>query len=108
MKNNMVKETKSELKKVIWPTRKTVLNGTLVVAVMVVLVGAIILVFDFFSSALVKKIISDDQFSITDIDHTGHDHEHEEEGTENTENENVQTPVDENSEPTIDNNEVTE
>jgi hypothetical protein len=75
---------------------------------MVVLVGAIILVFDFFSSALVKKIISDENFSITNIDHTGHDHEHEEEGIENPVNEDAQTPVDENSEPTIDNNEVTE
>jgi preprotein translocase subunit SecE len=100
MKNNMVKETKSELKKVIWPTRSDVLKGTVTVAVMVVLVGAIILVFDFLSSALVKKVISDENFSITEIDHTGHDHEHEDE--------NAQTPVEENSEPTIDNNEVTE
>ena len=99
MKNNMVKETKSELKKVIWPTKKDVLNGTVVVAVMVVLVGAIILAFDFVSSALIKKIISDENFSITEIDHTGHDHENEEDNN---------TVVDENSEPTIDNNEVTE
>ena len=105
MKKNMVKETKSELKKVIWPTKKAVFNGTVVVAVMVILVGAIILVFDFFSSALVKKIISDDNFSITDIDHTGHDHEEE---NETAIDENTQTPVEENSEPTIDNTEVTE
>ena len=78
MKNNMVKETKSELKKVIWPSRKDVINGTAVVAVMVVIVGIIILAFDFVSSALVKKIISRDDFVVTDIDHTGHDHEHEE------------------------------
>ena len=52
MKNNMVKETKSELKKVIWPSRKDVINGTVVVAVMVIVVGAIILAFDFASSAL--------------------------------------------------------
>ena len=102
MKNNMVKETKSELKKVIWPTKNDVLKGTVTVAVMVVLVGAIILVFDFLSSALVKKVISDENFSITEIDHTGHDHDHDHE------EENAQTPVEENSEPTIDNNEVTE
>ena len=103
MKKNMVKETKSELKKVIWPTRSDVLKGTVTVAVMVVLVGAIILVFDFLSSALVKKVISDENFSITDIeDHTGHDHDHDHE------EENAQTPVEENSEPTIENNEVTE
>ena len=57
MKNNMVKETKSELKKVIWPSRKDVINGTAVVAVMVLIVGAIILAFDFLSSALIKNII---------------------------------------------------
>ena len=103
MKNNMVKETKSELKKVIWPSRKDVINGTVVVAVLVVIVGAIILAFDFASSALVKKIISRDDFVVTDIDHTGHDHEDEEpvEG-------DAQLPVEENSEPTIDNNTVTE
>lgn len=101
MKNNMVKETKSELKKVIWPSRKDVINGTVVVAVLVVIVGAIILAFDFASSALVKKIISRDDFVITDIDHTGHDHNHEEEKP-------VEGDAQENSEPTIDNNTVTE
>ena len=102
MKNNMIKETKSELKKVIWPSRKDVINGTIVVAVLVVIVGAIILAFDFVSSALVKKIISRDDFVITDIDHTGHDHE------ENPVEGDAQLPVEENSEPTIDNNTVTE
>ena len=106
MKNNMVKETKSELKKVIWPSRKDVINGTVVVAVMVVIVGAIILAFDFASSALVKKIISRDDFVITDIDHTGHDHEHDHDHEE--ENPVEGDAQEENSEPTIDNNEVTE
>ena len=103
MKNNMVKETKSELKKVIWPSKKDVINGTVVVAVMVIIVGAIILAFDFASSALVKQIISRDDFVVTDIDHTGHNHE-----DENSVDENTQLPVEENSEPTIDNNTVTE
>lgn len=108
MKNNMVKETKSELKKVIWPSRKDVINGTVVVAVMVIVVGAIILAFDFVSSALVKKLISRDDFIVTDIvdEHAGHDHE--EENVENPVDENTQLPVEENSEPTIDNNTVTE
>jgi preprotein translocase subunit SecE len=110
MKNNMVKETKSELKKVIWPTKKAVLNGTVVVAVMVVLVVAIILVFDLLSNALVKKLISRNEISITDLVGTEeHDHDHEHEDVvENSTDENEQTPVEENSEPTIDNSEVTE
>ena len=112
MKYNMVKETKSELKKVIWPTRSDVFKGTVPVAVMVVLVGAIILVFDLLSNALVKKLISRNEISITDLVGTeehDHDHDHEHEDVvENSTDENEQTPVEENSEPTIDNSEVTE
>ena len=106
MKNSMIKETKSELKKVIWPSRKDVINGTVVVATMVIIVGAIILAFDFASSALVKKMISRDDFGITEVidEHAGHDHDHE----ENSVDENTQLPVEENSEPTIENNTVTE
>lgn len=114
MKNNVVKETKSELKKVIWPTKKTVLNGTVVVAVMVILVGAIILVFDMMSSELVKALISSGELSITDIldeaEHD-HDHDHEDDVVEDLADDvdtDIQTPVEENSEPTIDNTEVTE
>ena len=107
MKNNMVKDTKSELKKVIWPSRKDVINGTVVVAVMVIIVGAIILAFDFVSSALVKKVISRDDFGITDIVDEIAGDEQEENG-ENPVDENTQLPVEENSEPTIDNNTVTE
>jgi hypothetical protein len=70
---------------------------------LVVIVGAIILAFDFASSALVKRIISRDDFVITDIDHTGHEHDHvHEEGAP------VEGDAQENSEPTIDNNTVTE
>lgn len=114
MKNNMVKETKSEFKKVIWPTKKTVLNGTVVVTVMVILVGAIILVFDMMSSELVKALISRGDISITDMlngvehDHD-HDHDHEDDVVEDPiDDVDVQTPVGDNSEPTIDNTEVTE
>ena len=100
MKNSMIKETKSELKKVIWPSRKDVINGTAVVAVMVVIVGIIILAFDFLSSALIKNIISSGDNSLTNI--------LEEYQPENPVDENTQLPVEENSEPTIENNEVTE
>ena len=44
MDNNksFIKETKTELKKVIWPTRQEVINGTATVIVMVAIVGIII------------------------------------------------------------------
>ena len=57
MGKNFVKETKSELKKVIWPSRQEVINGTGVVIVMVAIVGVLILGFDFFSGWAVKQIM---------------------------------------------------
>ena len=40
------KEIKSELKKVTWPTKKQVLNNTLIVIAVVVIIGAVIAIFD--------------------------------------------------------------
>ena len=51
------REMRSELKKVIWPTPKQVLNNSIIVAVSVVLVGALIAVYDFGAETLVKAII---------------------------------------------------
>ena len=105
MKNNMIKETKSELKKVVWPSRKQVLNGTVVVVVMVAILGVLIFAFDLLSSEVVKKILSNEDSSVSDlIDHV-HDYETTENAGDVVENneENV-----ENSEPTINSDTVTE
>ena len=40
------REMKSELKKVVWPTGKQLLNNTLVVLVAVIIVGVILFAFD--------------------------------------------------------------
>lgn len=40
------KEVKSEMKKVVWPTKKQVTNNTLIVLAVVVLVGLVIWVLD--------------------------------------------------------------
>ena len=40
------KEVKSELKKVVWPSRKQVVNNTLIVIAAVLIIGIIIWVFD--------------------------------------------------------------
>ena len=110
MKNNMIKDTKSELKKVVWPSRKQVVNGTVVVVVLVAILGVLIFAFDLLSSEIVKKIISGNDSTISNLIDHDHDHDHDEE-TENTgdvvEN-NSENSVEENSEPTIDNNVVTE
>lgn len=78
MKKNFVKETKSELKKVTWPTRKQVVSGTGVVIVMVAIVGVIIFAFDSMSASVVK-FITTYNYSITENSESGDiDHTHEE------------------------------
>ena len=51
------REMKAELKKVVWPTKKQVLQNTLVVLVSVVVVGVFIWVFDAVSSLIVQGLI---------------------------------------------------
>ena len=56
MGKNVVKETKSELKKVIWPSSKDVVAGTLAVVVISAIVGIYIMGVDFGSLKLVELI----------------------------------------------------
>ena len=51
-----IKETKSELKKVIWPSRKDVVTGTVAVVAISAIIGAFIFVADFGSLKLVEFI----------------------------------------------------
>ncbi len=53
-----LKEMKSELKKVQWPTRKQVINNTLIVIACVLVVGAFIWVFDFIAGNAIQLLIS--------------------------------------------------
>ena len=52
------REMRSELKKVVWPTRKQMINNTLIVLACVVVVGIFIWVFDAVSGLFVNGIIS--------------------------------------------------
>ena len=52
------REMRSELKKVVWPTPKQVLNNTIIVVIVVLLVGAIIGLFDLGASYGVQALIS--------------------------------------------------
>ena len=56
MGKNIVKETKSELKKVIWPSAKDVANGTFAVTVVSAIVGIYIMLVDVGSLKLVELI----------------------------------------------------
>ena len=66
------KATKSELKKVSWPTRKQLINNTLIVIACVVAVGIVIFaldtVFGFGFNALIgRKTTSNNDFDINDF-----------------------------------------
>jgi len=52
------REMRSELKKVVWPTPKQVATNTGVVAVAVIVIGALIAVYDLGANELVKWIIT--------------------------------------------------
>ena len=51
------KEVKSEMKKVVWPTRKQVIKNTLIVIASVVLIGVVIWVLDMVFSLGLEQII---------------------------------------------------
>lgn len=51
------REMRSELKKVVWPTPKQTLNNAAVVVVMVVIVGAVIGLFDWIATMGVNALI---------------------------------------------------
>jgi preprotein translocase subunit SecE len=55
---NWFRGMKSELKKVVWPSRKQVVNNSLVVLAMVVVSGIGLWVFDYVASSLVHVLIS--------------------------------------------------
>jgi preprotein translocase subunit SecE len=60
-KNPIVKwfrEMKSELKKVVWPTRKQIINNTVIVLVIVVISSAVLLVVDQVGAQIVGALVS--------------------------------------------------
>ena len=52
-----LRELKSELKKVQWPTAKQTVNNTVIVIVCVLIVGVFIWLFDFVASGLINALI---------------------------------------------------
>ena len=53
-----LKEMKSELKKVQWPTKKQTINNTAIVIACVLIVGLFIWVFDFVATSVIDLLIS--------------------------------------------------
>jgi len=97
-KKHFFKDTKAELKKVIWPTSKQLVNNTLAVITVVLLVGVIVFVLDVCFEKTnqlgingLKAIVQ----STTNNEETSNNNEEleQEQNSEvnNTENNNVQT-----------------
>ena len=53
-----LKDMKSELKKVQWPTRKQTVNNTLIVIACVVVVGIFIWIFDFIAGSAIDVLLT--------------------------------------------------
>ena len=52
------REMKSELKKVVWPNKKTVLKNTGIVLLCSLVIGACIWIFDFAAASVIDLILS--------------------------------------------------
>ena len=53
-----MRELRSELKKVQWPSRKQTINNTLIVIACVIVVGIFIWIFDFIATGAIQGLIS--------------------------------------------------
>jgi len=54
---NYIKETRSEMKHVSWPSKKETTNFTVIVIALSILVGALLGLFDFIFSYILKLLI---------------------------------------------------
>ena len=52
-----IRDTRGEMKKVVWPTRKQALNNTMIVLAFIAVMGAVIGVFDFGLGTLIQTLL---------------------------------------------------
>ena len=57
-RTSWLRETRGELKKVVWPNRETVAKNTGTVLLCSLVIGACIWIFDFAATSLVKMILA--------------------------------------------------
>ncbi len=92
-KKSFFKDFKAELKKVIWPTPKQLVNNTIAVVVIVVITAAIVFVldiaFDLFNKYGINNLKSYIRgYNTVEITEE-HDHDHDHEGEEENASENT-------------------
>ena len=91
-KKRFFKDFKAEIKKVIWPTPKQLVNNTVAIITMVIVIGAIVFVLDLGFDAINKYGLTNLQKSVQSIESTDNNQESKEnettteETTNNTEN----------------------
>ena len=84
-KKHFFKDFKAELKKVIWPTPKQIVNNTIAVITIVIITAIIVLVLDLAFEALntyginkIRGLVSSDNITVEEE----HNHEHEDTSVE--------------------------
>ena len=84
-KKHFFKDFKAELKKVIWPTPKQIVNNTIAVITIVIITAIIVLVLDLAFEALntyginkIRGLVSSDNITVEEE----HNHEHEDTSAE--------------------------
>ena len=92
VKKHFFKDFKAELKKVIWPTPKQLVNGTVAVIVIVVIIGAIVFGLDAVFEAMNKYGITKLQSYV--VEKFGEEEKTEEKEEHNHENETESTSED--------------
>lgn len=103
-KKSFFKDFKAELKKVIWPTPKQLINNTVAVVVIVVITAAIVfgldLIFDLFGKYGINKLKANIRGynTVQQVENEEHNHDHEHEtGNETVEEETSDTVTEENN-----------
>ena len=91
-RNNYFKEMKAELKKVVWPTPKELVNNTIAVIAFVLIIAIIVFVLDFCFDGLnnygITRLQEKVQSSFQSTDDSSNVSENQNETSENTENNN--------------------
>ena len=111
-KKHFFKDFKAELKKVIWPTPKQVVNNTVAVITIVLITAVIVFILDLIFGAInthgidnIRNLVRNENTVNTTVDdHEGHDHEHDHENEVTEESNEVQ----DNGEAVVDQNNVQE
>lgn len=98
-KSDFMKELRSELKKVTWPSRKELISNTATVIVITLIVAAIVFVLDFGFEKLNTYGVEALKSVVTKVDETENTTPVENTTTENAtvENTSTETPVDANT-----------